>query len=148
MKTKFYIISCTTAYGNYHRPIYIETEYGEAVKMKNALQKLYDQLRCKDIAKYKVASIFTIEKELYWYDGFKTSAIYSRKPIICITDLSSILELYDINHKDAANRMLKAINDPYKKASLFTLDYNKEVEEIRAQIASATATSDDDDDWI
>lgn len=130
---KYYLICNTTGYGNYHKPIYMESSRDEAQKIKKELQILYDRMGKElhqNIAQRNVASIW--EVEIPNYNPSTDRLMYQRKSFKVLTDLHSVYYGGDDLESTAKEPIFK--DHGFK---LFTLDLDAERKRVREAIAAA-----------
>jgi len=135
---KYYLICATTGYGNYHKPIYMESSIDEAMKIRNELQLLYDRMGKElhqNIAQRNVASIW--EVEIPNYDPSTDRLMYQRKTFKILTNLHTVYYGGDALESTAKEPIFK--DHGFK---VYTLDLDAE----RKRVREAIAASDDDDE--
>ena len=140
MKRSLYFVCRSTGYGNFHTPIYVETDSREAEKMKNKLQGLYDALRKtkhQSIHECYVASVWKVVTECDCSRYLTT--IYNRKPLYAVTDLDHRAIFYFEKDKDIMMKYHEEDRSKYSwyKSKPFRLDYDEEIKNIRQMITNS-----------
>ena len=132
--SKVYVVCKTTGYGAYHTPIYLETEYVEAAKMRDELNSLYRKLamlKHGNLYNSPVASLHEMDLDYYSYPNPRDlSKIYLKEPMILVTDLKKNFRIYSKDEEWLAKDRKEADTD----SKYFEIDYKAEVESVKDEI--------------
>ena len=140
MNRTLYFVCRSTGYGNFHTPIYVETDSREAEKMKNELQGLYDALRRQKHQSIYECYVASVRKVVTRYDCSRyLSSIYNRKPLYVVTDLDHNATFYFEKDKNIMMKYHEEDRGKYSwyKSKPFRLDYDEEIKNIRQMITKS-----------
>lgn len=139
MKRSLYFVCRSTGYGNFHTPIYVETDSRKAEDMKNELQELYDALRRQKHQSIYECYVASVRKVVTECDCSRyLTTIYNRKPLYVVTDLDHRVMFYFEKDKDIMMKYHEEDRGKYSwyKSKPFRLDYDEEIKNIRQMVNS------------
>lgn len=146
MNRTLYFVCRSTGYGNFHTPIYVETDSRKAEELKNELQGLYDALRRQKRQSIYECYVASVRKVVTRSDCSRYLAtIYNRKPLYVVTDLDHRAIFYFEKDKDIMMKYHEEDRGKYSwyKSEPFRLDYDEEIKNIRQMI-----NSESEDEYI
>ena len=145
MNRTLYFVCRSTGYGNFHTPIYVETDSRKAEDMKNELQGLYDALRRQKHQSIYECYVASVRKVVTRCDCSRYLAtIYNRKPLYVVTDLDHRAIFYFEKDKDIMMKYHEEdLGKSWYKSKPFMLDYDEEIKNIRQMI-----NSESEDEYI